>query len=377
MLTKRQQEVLDVFLATGSKQATARQLKINKATVSDALRAIENKGCAPWLESVPKPPTMDLTNTTVHYKDGQVVQEWRRLSPTVQQMHDVVSGLCERLQGKGRAAKRTPRKTDTDELLFELCIYDAHVGMFADEKETLDKNYDCDIATKAMLQVAEDLASRARRPKKAVVTFGGDMLHSDSRNNRTELSGHVLDVDTRYQRVVEYIIAACRDVVQIMAKVADEVEIVILEGNHSWHSEVWLARVLEAYYHACPNINVLIARSPRKSMVFGDNLLIWSHGDRIAPDKWAKIIPAEFAKEWGATKHRHLKMGHIHHKKTIAPIMIEEQAGLLVEYVEALCPSDAWHSGAGFIGSQKGASAFEYHRKHGLITRHFTPTFKD
>jgi hypothetical protein len=108
-------------------------------------------------------------------------------------------------------------------------------------------------------------------------------------------------------------------------------------------------------------------------MVFGNNLLTWSHGDRIAANKWAMIIATEFAKEWGATKFRHHKMGHVHHKKSFAPVIVDEQSGLLVEYLEALAATDSWHANAGFVGSQKGASAFEYHREHGLMTRFFQP----
>ena len=91
----------------------------------------------------------------------------------------------------------------------------------------------------------------------------------------------------------------------------------------------------------------------------------------MAAQKWPLIIAAEFAQDWGKTKYRHLKMGHVHHKKVIAPVTVDEQSGLVVEYLEALCPTDAWHAGAGFIGSQKGASAFEYHKRHGLRTRHY------
>jgi len=44
-----------------------------------------------------------------------------------------------------------------------------------------------------------------------------------------------------------------------------------------------------------------------------------------------------------------------------------------VEYLPALCATDAWHVGAGFIGSQKGATGFEYHRTKGCMTRFFHP----
>ncbi len=370
-LTPKEKTCLEAFLRLGNKQAVADEMDLSRSRVRNMIRNIEQKGKAPWLEAVPRPEHLASPMTTVHYKDGKVVEEWRRLCPSMQKLQDVVAGLADDVKGIGKVKTRKARKTDANDILFELDIFDAHVGMYADEKETLDENYDCDIASKRMVEAAEGLASRANRPHKCVLVFGGDMLHSDTRNNKTEMSGHILDVDTRYQRVVQYIIAASRDVVQIAASIAQEVELIVLSGNHSWHSEVWLAQVLSAYYANCPHVTVNLSMSPRRSLVFGQNLLVWTHGDRVAANKWAMIIAAEFAKEWGQTKFRHLKMGHVHHKKTIAPVVVDEQSGLLVEYLEALCATDAWHANAGFVGSQKGASAFEYHKEKGLMSRFF------
>ena len=371
-LTNAQSDAISAYLEAGSYRGAAKKLGKAETTIREMLKRLERLGQVPWQSPAEIPAHLSVGKTTVQYDaDGNVVQEWRRLHPRAESMQDFVDGLCDKVKEKGTAPVRKSRKTDSDDLLFELDIFDAHVGMYADERETKDADYDCNIAAARMVAAAEGLAARARRPAKCVLVFGGDMMHSDNRSNKTEASGHVLDVDTRYHRVVEYLIRACTDVVDIAASVAAEVEIVVLEGNHSWHSEVWLARVLDAYYSQCPNITVKSDPSPRKHMVWGDNLLLWAHGDRIAAQKWPMIIAAEFAKEWGQTKWRHLKMGHIHHKKTIAPVIIDEQSGLVVEYLEALCATDAWHSGAGFVGSQKGASAFEYHKTEGLVTRFF------
>ena len=370
-MTEHQKKAVEAYLKAGSYNAAAKLLGKDPSNLRKLIKQLELQGDVPWQSAAPTPAHLTVGKSTVQYDaNGNVIQEWRRLFPQAQGMQDFVDGLCDQVKAKGKAPVRKSRKTDTDELLFEIDIYDAHVGMYADEKETQDADYDCDIAASRMVAAAEGLASRARRPAKCVLVFGGDMMHSDNRSNKTEASGHVLDVDTRYHRVVEYLIRACTDVVNIAASVAKEVEIVVIEGNHSWHSEVWLARVLDAYYSKCPNIKVKSDPSPRKHMVWGDNLLLWAHGDRIAAQKWPMIIAAEFAKEWGQTKWRHLKMGHVHHKKAMAPVIVNEQAGLVVEYLEALCATDAWHSGAGFVGSQKGASAFEYHKTEGLITRY-------
>lgn len=373
-LTDKQQQCLELFMRMRDKQAVANALGLSRSAVRDQIRRIEQKGLAPWLTPAPVSPTMHSYKTTVQYNaDGVPIQEWRRLQPRMELMTQIVDELCEKVRGIGKAAKRKERKTDTDELLFEIDIYDAHVGLYADEKETLDENYDCDIAALRMVEAVEALAARARRPRKVVLVFGGDMLHADNRTNKTEASGHVLDVDTRYARVVDYIVKASKDCVQIAAAIGAEVEMVILEGNHSYHSEIWLARVLHAMYEGCDNVNVRLDRSPRKHMVFGKNLLVWSHGDRVAAQKWAMIIAAEFPREWGQTVYRHLKCGHIHHQKTIAPVVVDEQAGLLVEFLPALCATDAYHVASGYVGNQKGAVAYDYHKDHGCITRYFNP----
>mgnify|MGYP003650761715 CR=1 FL=1 len=371
MLTPKESEILEAYLDLNDRKEVAAKLGITTHSVRHALERIEKKGEAPWLSKAVTPEHLSCAKTTVQYDGkGNVVQEWKRLFPRIEALNDVVDGLCERVNGKAKVpvAKAASKPTGA---LFELCLYDAHVGMYADERETNGEDYDCDIAAKRMVDKAAGLLERANKPEKIVVVFGGDMLHADNRSNKTELSGNVLDVDSRYQRVVSYVIAACSDVVALAATKAPHVEVVVLRGNHSWHSEVWLARVLDAYYSKCPNVTVDLTQSSRVKMVWGENLIIWAHGDRIAANKWGHIIPAEFPREWGNTRFRYLHCGHVHHQKKIEPVSVEECAGLVVEYVPALCAADNWHAEMGYVGQQKGAVAFEYLRDKGMVTRFF------
>jgi len=378
--TKRQQEILNLYIQLQNKRAVARELGINESTVRQSLARSEGAGHTPWFSPAVTPEHLSLSKTTVQYNaDGEVIQEWKRLIPQAKDMEEFVSMLCERVEGKAKVKTRNPTKTDNSEVLAEMSIYDSHIGMYASVNETNDADYDCDIAGNLMVNTAEALAARYNKPSRIVVTFGGDIMHSDTRNTRTEKSGNVLDIDSRFHRVVDYAVKACYDVVQIAAKVATKVDIVIVEGNHDWHSCVWLSSVLKAFYNDCKDINVVDQQSSRKHMVYGNNLLVWAHGDGAAMNQWPQIIAAEFAPQWGATKHRHLKMGHIHHKKKNQPVRVvsetkngwEEHRGLLVEHLPALCVSDAWHAEKGFIGSIKGASGFEYHKQKGLITRFY------
>jgi hypothetical protein len=379
-LTPHQEKVLSTYLQTMDKSATARALGMSRSAVRFAINAIEKKGKAPWLTPAVTPEHLGLLKTTVQYdRHGVAIQEWKRLVPELANMQEFVDGLCERVAGKARVKTRAARKTDRADVLGEMDVYDSHIGMYAHGAETNDQDYDSDIAVKRMVDTAEALASRYDRPHRMIVTFGGDILHSDTRNNMTEKSRNVLDVDSRYHRGVDHAIQACYDVVQIAAAISPQVDVVVLEGNHDWHSCVWLAQVLRAFYAKCPNINVVNQSSDRKHLVYGNNLLVWSHGDGVAMNQWPQIIAAEFAAQWGLTKFRHLKMGHVHHKKKNQPARVivenkngwEEHRGLLVEYLPALCASDAWHANAGYIGSMKGASGYEYHKTDGLMTRFY------
>lgn len=372
MLTEFEQTVLDSYLKTGNKTETARKLGITRNAVRGAIGRIEHKGEAPWLSRAPLPEHMALQKSTVMYNAaGEVEREWRRLIPTAEAMKEFVEGLCDKVKGVAKVKARKPKKGDGEEILFEIDIFDPHVGLYADERETLDSNYDCDIAAKRMVEAVEDLASRSTRPKKCVLVFGGDSTHQDGFQAKTEHSGNLLDADTRYQRVIQYLIKASRECVSIAASIAESVEIVVLKGNHSRVTDCWLAQVLNAYYCECPNITVQIEHSPRSKMVWGDNLIVWAHGDRVPANKWPMIIAAEFSKDWGQTKHRYLRCGHIHSQKTIAPVIVQEQSGIIVEFCPALCAADSWHSDSGYVGNQRGASAVEYHKKKGRITSLF------
>ena len=383
MLTDAEQNALTAFLKCGNKCQTARFLGITEATVRATLKRVERKGHAPWLSGAITPDHLTVAKTTVQYgPDGEVQREWKRLLPNAEAMTDFVDSLCERAKGTLNIAPAPKVTRQREDVLAEICCFDAHIGMYAEAGETNSQNYDSDIAVKRIHNTTDALLCRMNNPEHIVVTFGGDMLHSDTRSNRTELSGNSLDVDSRYHMVVEKAVTVCYDVVAMATEVAQEVTVIILEGNHSWHSEVWLAQVLKAAYSDCDRVNVVMQRSARKHIVWGDNLLVWTHGDGVAMTKWQGIISTEFAQLWGQTKWRHLKMGHIHHKnaRNGKSLVTSDQSGgwvenhgLLVEYLPALSATDAWHASKGFIGSQQAMTGFEYHKKQGLITRLYEP----
>lgn len=139
-----------------------------------------------------------------------------------------------------------PKAYDTD-LLTLFPANDWHIGMFAWEQET-GENWDLKIAEQVIGQAVEDTLSRAPASNTAIILGGGDLLHADNNENQTARSGNTLDVDGRYQKVIE---TACRLMVRtVQAALARNGHVIvrILPGNHDEHSAVAVTYFLHAWF---------------------------------------------------------------------------------------------------------------------------------
>lgn len=368
-LTEREREVCRLYDSLGNKQAVANELGLSRGTVNTYLeRANRKRESRAAFTPADVPEGSTAFKTTVEYdSEGNPVREWRRLAPEAQALEKLTEQLCEKVKGKGKAAKYRPKKTDTDEQLLEVAISDPHIGMYAWANETGQGDYDVSIATDTVLQAVVDIAGRCR-PAETILVLNGDTIHADNRAARTEHSGNVLDVDGRYARVLDHTINCVRESIDICAERSPRVKLLVTPGNHDWHTATCLSRIFHGYYHDAANVEVIVTSRPRYAMQWGECMLAWAHGDRVKPDAWAKIIPTEFHEMWGRTTMRYLHLGHVHHKRQFAPVMVDEQCGLVVEYLSALCQTDAWHAESGYIGTIRGADGFLYN-KSGLDTR--------
>lgn len=346
----------------GNRSEAARSLGVNRSNLSEWVSAIEYRKRQGVMEG----------ETACFNGSGEKVLSWIRGKKDQSTFpQDFVDALCERVRGRVKVPKRPERKSDTDQLLYEVVVADPHIGMYATKSETRGDDYDNKEASRRVLEGAHEVLERERdkRPHVVNLTLLGDTLHADGRIPTTERSGNILDTDTRYEKIVDRVCDIATEGVAMCSQYGAEVRVVVVPGNHDPNSSVWLKQVLKAAYNNCDHVTVDDSQSPRKSLTWGENLLVWAHGDQVKRNMWASVIPTEFRKEWGKTRYHHLKLGHIHHQKKIPPLTIDEQSGLLIEYLPAVCPSDAWHVGAGYLGAQKGILGYLYHKGDGLITR--------
>lgn len=381
-LSAKETEAVEVFMKTGNKSSAAKLMGISRASLRQYLLRAEAKGLAPWqAPNTPIPPHLNVCKSTVHYDgEGNVKNEWRRYVPGAQELDEFVDSLCERVKGKAILPNKKLFKSNNDDILGELDIFDIHYGLKAQAKQTGGRDQDCDISGKMIMDVSDRLLSRFDKPAEINVVFGGDQLHADGRVPATEKSHNILDVDSRYEMVVERLSTLCYDLVRMAAKKAPKVNVIVVPGNHDPNSSVWLSTVLRAFFSECSNVNIVNQYTDVKHMIWGRNLLGYGHGQDIPLKRWGEVIPNMFREEWGRTGFCHVKVGHTHHRRGKKTSVITqqdegwvEQAGVLAESLPSSCFRDSWHASKGFFGQMVGVAGFEYHKEHGLWSRFYQP----
>jgi hypothetical protein len=260
---------------------------------------------------------------------------------------------------------KTPTKSTGRAL--EIAIPDLHIGKLAWSEETGGANYDTKIAEQVFDAAVDALIERTSSYKfdRVYLPVGNDFFHSDTKQGTTT-GGTILDTDSRYQKSF---IAGRRMITRAINKLMQlaPVEVIMVQGNHDclgvWH----LGDSLECYYHATPHVHVRNEPNPRKYVQYGQVMLLFFHGDKGKAPDWPLLMATEQPAMFGSTKYREAHVGHIHQSR------VTEFHGVKVRVSPALCSADAWHSENLYVGNLRGAEAYVWDAKEGLIgTAHYT-----
>jgi hypothetical protein len=272
----------------------------------------------------------------------------------------------EDLKNQAKMAAPQPSKIErTAELtgnMLEIGLNDVHFGKLAWPKETGHEPYDVHIAQAMYVRALDSLIERTRGYKfdEIVYVVGNDIMNSDNAENQTT-KGTVVTTDVRYHKTfktVRFTVQACIEKLRKLAPV----KVIIVPGNHdqlaSWH----LGDSLECWFHNYTD--VIIENQPRyrKYHQFGKVMLGFTHGDKGDRKDYPLLMATEMSEMFGTTKFREMHTGHTHTTK------LDEQMGVRVRVLPALCPPDDWHSENGYVGNLRNAEAYIWNREQGLIS---------
>lgn len=229
-----------------------------------------------------------------------------------------------------------------------LYVWGQHCGIAWDLKTAID----CLKAT--ML----DLMQRAPAAQRGVILGGGDIVHADDETKKTRRSGHVLDVDGRYPKVLMEAELLMVYQVELALQKYPEVVVRILPGNHDDDSSVAVAHFLLAWFRNEPRVTVEITPGPFFFHEWGRVMLAGVHGHETKIDQMHKIMAADQAPMWGRTTFRSAHGFHVHHRTA------GEDGGADWETHRTPVPRDAHANDFGYR-SGRSMQVISYHREKG------------
>ena len=377
-------ETLAQYAAAGNSAAAARALDIPVATFKSRLYAARgmqlvrvttardaddnvtgthtverpDKG-----ECVAEPlPGFAIARRTVHRMGGEVVQTWEQEKPEGRSAALALEAAAAALAVDLPRAKPVKAPPLTNALLCNVyTITDFHMGMLAWHREG-GADWDIPIATATLRGAFAQMVASAPAADTCVIAQLGDFLHYDGMVAATPTSGHPLDADGRFSKMVGASLFVLRAIVAHALARHRKVILLMAEGNHDIASSVWLRHMFKALYENEPRVQVIDSELPYYAYQFGKVMLGWHHGHLSKMSNLSGVFSAQFRPMWGACPHVYLHTGHYHHRA------LKEDAGATVEQHPTLAARDAYSARGGYQ-SERAAIGITYHAEFGEVGR--------
>jgi hypothetical protein len=296
--------------------------------------------------------------------NGNVVQQWLKTREGEVDPTWIADTLKTAFGDYEPAARPTPAPAHPSSKL--LTLYptgDWHLGGFA-WKDEVGQNWDLKIAERTIGDSFDDLMERSPSSATAIILSGGDLLHADNSENRTARSGHNLDVDGRYAKVLMTATRLKVRTVEAALRRHERVIVRVLPGNHDEHSAVAVAYFLLAWFRNEPRVTVDVDPGLFFWHRHGLNLIGATHGHTVKIQKMPSIMANRRAEDWGQTRFRFVHGFHLHHTAKFG----DEIDGVMCEIHQSPAAQDAWHHGAGYL-SGRSLQAITYHEGCGEFSR--------
>jgi len=311
----------------------------------------------------PTPPGFEVKKTSTLYDaDGEIRLQWQIINQEVEGAKKALAAFAEAASESLKREKPIPPpKGVIGDLLNLYVITDYHIGMRSWPDETGD-DWDTDIAEDMLYRWFASAIKAA--PKAHTAIFGqiGDFLHYDGLEAVTPASRHVLDADTRYQKLVRVAIRAIRRIVRELLKNHEHVHLIMADANHDESGSAWLRELLHALYDEEPRVTVDRSADTYYCYEWGLTSLFFHHGHKRKPELVDTVFAQKFREVFGRTKHAYGHMGHYHHEKTL------ETNLMIVRQHRTLAAKDAYASRAGYL-SGRSADVVTYHKEYGEVGR--------
>jgi hypothetical protein len=372
--TPPQARYIKAYIEHGSQHKAATALGVNQSQVSQTIaRVMSNAarmGYAPAHDMTHAVPDgFHVRGVSTYYDgEGNPKAQWVKSAIDQDELEQRIRDAFDALRDgipKAKLVPPTKAKRSADLLNLHI-LTDFHLGAKAWHEES-GEDWD--------LSIAEDLLVRwftvaiENAPSASIGVLGqlGDFLHWDGYDAVTPASKHLLDADTRFQKLVRVAIRATRRIVALMLQKYDRVHLIMADANHDPASGAWLREMFAAFYDTEPRITVDNSADTYYCLEHGTTSLFFHHGHKRKPAAVDDVFVAKFREVFGRTKFSFAHMGHMHHDMKL------ETNLMTVEQHRTMAAKDAYASRGGWMAG-RGAPVITYHKRYGEVGRQvYTP----
>lgn len=254
-----------------------------------------------------------------------------------------------------------PWSITNDDLLNQYTVTDLHFGMLSWKEET-GADYDLRIAEQLLLDWFSMAIRMSPDASTAVLAQLGDLLHHDSHISVTPTHGHVLDADSRLQKIIRVVIHTLRRVISMLLQKHQRVHLVMADANHDPASAAWLREMFAAFYENESRVTVDSSASTFYMYEHGQTSLFYHHGHKKGMKDVDSVFAGRFRQTYGRTKFSYAHIGHHHNDELKSTNLMK------VERHETLAAPDA-HNANGGYNSQRSAKVISYSKRFGEVGR--------
>lgn len=366
--TNRQLEYIEALNQHGTQNEAAKALSVNIRSLERSIASLKQraalKGYSPEHDMTRTVPTPFMVKgiSTYYNKDGKPSGQWVKstLNGDLHEamMREAIIAMSEDIP---RVSLIAPPPTGNDKLCNCYVITDYHLGMLAWDEESGD-NWDIKIAEALLIKWFAQAIQLSPDSNHAVFAQLSDFLHFDGMDAVTPASKHLLDVDSRFSKLVRAAIRVLRTVIDMLLSKHQTLHIIMADANHDPVSQIWLREWFSVLYENEPRVTIDKSPNPYNAHEFGKVALFFHHGHKKNVATISSVFASQFREMYGRTKHAYAHMGHLHH------IDIKENNLMIVEQHRTLAANDAYGARGGYL-SGRDAKVIVYHKDFGEVSR--------
>lgn len=300
--------------------------------------------------------------------EGRVRQQWIKTKQdgVTADLVTVLGDTFKSYRGRSQLVP-APRRVERG-LMTVYPIADQHLGLLAWGRETGGRSYDLDIGARRLLDTATRLVAQTPRSRRALIINLGDWYHANDQRNVTPRSGHQLDVDGRWYKVLTAGVKLMMRIIDLALAKHELVEVANIPGNHDPEAARAMTVALAMFYSNNKRVTISFP-GDLYFRRFGNTLIGAAHGDKMRPDRMAMTMATRQRKAWGATAYHWFLFGHIHHETA------KEVGDVRCESFQTLADKDNHAAGGGYNSGQSlNAITLHYGRgEQGRVRENIPP----